>query len=73
MSNCTPASILLLSGLILFSDNSPATEEKEREIKKIPYYETLGLLIELQVAIQPNLSFAVNVLLCFAHNPRKRH
>jgi len=38
-------------------------------MKKIPFHKALGLLMWLQVAIRPDLTFSVNMLACFAHNP----
>jgi len=42
-------------------------------MKNIPYYEALGSLMWLQVTTRPDLSFAVNILSRFAHNPEKPH
>jgi len=36
-------------------------------------YKTLGSLIWLQVATHPDLSYIVNLLSRFAHNPRQAH
>jgi len=36
-------------------------------------YKTLGSLIWLQVATHPDLSYTVNLLSRFAHNPRQAH
>lgn len=39
----------------------------------IPYREALGSLMWLQVATRPDLSFSVNLLARFAHNPGRMH
>ena len=40
-------------------------------MKNISYCKILGLPMWIQMATQPNLSFAVNLLFCFMSNPRK--
>jgi len=42
-------------------------------MKNIPFRETLGLLMWLQVIIRPDITFSVNKLAHFAHNPEKAH
>jgi len=42
-------------------------------MKNIPFCEALELLMWLQVATRPNITFSVNKLACFAHNPEKTH
>jgi len=60
-------------GSVLSIDDCPRTPEEMDEIKDIPYQKALGSLMWLQVATRPDLSYAVNVLSHFAHNPRKPH
>ena len=43
------------------------------EMTNIPYREVLGAIMWLQVATRPNLSYAVQVLSRFMHNPVKSH
>jgi len=73
MSECLPSAIPLLSGLLLSAEDYPNTPEEAYEMKDIPYHEALGSLMWLQVATRPDLSFAINLLACFAHNPGKPH
>ena len=40
-------------------------------MKDMPYHEALGLLMWLQVVTRPDLSYTVNILSRFTHNPRK--
>jgi len=47
MVKCKLQSIPLLVGISLSTTDSPKTQEKTNKIKKIPYYETLKLLIWL--------------------------
>ena len=67
--------ILLLTpfppGILLSMDDCPATPQEINKIKSTPYYEALGSLMWLQVAMYPDLSFIVNILSCFSHNPGK--
>jgi len=49
------------------------TPDEENEMKKIPFREALDLLMWLQVATRPDLTFSVNMLARFAHNPGIAH
>ena len=73
MDNCASTSTPLLAGSVLSIDDCPRTPKEIDEIKDIPYQEALDLLMWLQVATWPDLSYAINVLSYFAHNPRKPH
>jgi len=68
-----PASTLLPPGLILENDDCPTNAQDIDKMKNVPYCEALGLLIWLQVATRPDLSFAVNILFRSAYNPEKPH
>ena len=63
----------LLPGITLSIKNSPETQDKANEMKGVLYREALSLLIWLQVATHPDLSYTVNLLSHFAHNPRQAH
>jgi len=73
MQNYSPKSTPLPPGLILSSDNCPNTPKEHEKMKKTSYWEALGSLMWLQVITQPDLSYAVGLLSCFAHNPGKTH
>jgi len=73
MDDCASTSTPLPVGSVLSIDDCPRTPEEMDEIKDIPYQKALGSLMWLQVATRPDLSYAVNVLSHFAHNPRKPH
>jgi len=73
MSKCIPVSTPLPPGLTLLSNNCPTTTQEAEEIKNTPYHEALGSLMWLQVATWPDLSYTVNTLSCFTHNPGKQH
>jgi len=68
-SHSTP----LPPGITLSIKDSPETQDEADEMKGVPYREALGLLMWLQVATRPDLSYTVNLLSCFAHNPRQAH
>jgi len=73
MINCKPRSILLPVRFFLLSNDGLDTKEGKKEIKGVPYQEALGLLMWLQVATRPDLSFAINLLSCYAGNPGRAH
>jgi len=73
MNQCAPLSTSLPTGISLSIDDCPTSIEEENEMKEVPYREALGLLMWLQVATRPDLSFAVSLLGHFAHNPDKEH
>ena len=73
MSECSSSATPLPPGLLLSAKDCPNTPEEAYEMKDIPYHEALGSLIWLQVATRPDLSFAINLLARFSHNPGKPH
>lgn len=73
MDECLPSTTPLPSSLTLSAKDCPTTPEEVYEMKDIPYREALELLMWLQVATRPDLSFSINLLACFAHNPGKPH
>jgi len=73
MAEAKSCSTPLLPGITLSIKNSPETQDKANEMKGVLYREALSLLIWLQVATHPDLSYTVNLLSHFAHNPRQAH
>jgi len=73
MNDCAPTSTPLPSGLTLSGEDYPKSSEDISEMTNIPYQEALGAIMWLQVATRPELLYAVQVLLRFAHNPAKSH
>jgi len=73
MAEAKSCSTPLLPGITLSIKNSPETQDKANEMKGVLYREALGLLMWLQVATHPDLSYTVNLLSHFAHNPRQAH
>ena len=71
MSYYTLLSTPLSPGISLSIDDCPVTLQKINEIKLTLYFKALGSLMWLFVAICPDLSFAVNILSHFSHNPKK--
>jgi len=51
MENCSPKSTPLPPGLLLTTENCPNIPEEANKIKNIPYWEVLGSLMWLQIAI----------------------
>jgi len=73
MINCKPRSVLLLVGISLSSNDRLDTEKGKEEMKRVLYQEAPGSLIWLQVVTRLDLSFAVNLLSCFATNPERAY
>ena len=73
LKDCSPVSTLLPARLTLSIDDCPITPEKIEEMKRKPYHEALGSLMWLQVATRPDLSYTVNLLSHFVHNPGQAH
>ena len=73
MENCSLKSTLLLPGLLLTTNNYLNTLDEITKMKDTLYWEVLGSLIWLQVAIWPDISYAVTLLSHFVHNPKKLH
>lgn len=59
----------LPAGITLLTADSPTTQEERDKMLHIPYHEALGSLMWLQVATRLDLSFVVNILSRFTHNP----
>ena len=73
MAEAKSRSTPLPPGITLSIKNLPETQDKADEMKGVPYHKALGSLMWLQVATGPNLSYTVNLLSRFAHNPRQAH
>jgi len=73
IESCLPKSTLLLSGLVLIVEDCSSTPEETNEIQDTPYWEALGSLIWLQVATWSDISYAITLLSCFAHNIGKSY
>ena len=73
MHLCLPVTIPFLPGLAISTEDCPSTPDEADEMKNISFHEVLGSLMQLQVATRPNITFSVNKLACFAHNPGKAY
>lgn len=71
MSKCSLVLTPLSPGLLLSIDNCPITSQEIEKMKKTPYHEVLGSLMQLQVATRPDLLYTIKVLSHFVHNPEK--
>jgi len=65
----SPLTTPLPCGLSLLTKDCLSTPAEVEEMKRILYCEALGSLMWLQVTTQLDLSFPVNLLSHFAHNP----
>jgi hypothetical protein len=73
MFNAKPRSTPLPAGITLTANDGPQSQEEIDDMKTVPYCEALGSLMWLQVAMRPDLSYAVNLLSRFANNPGQSH
>ena len=73
MHSCLPLTTPLPYGLSLSMEDCPANASEIEEMRKVPYHEALGSLMWMQVATRLDLSYLVNLLARFAHNPEKAH
>jgi len=71
--SCSPLTTPLPYGLSLFTEDCLANASETEEMRKVPYHKALGSLMWMQVAIRLDLSYPVNLLARFAHNPGKAH
>jgi len=73
INHCAPTSTPLPPGSLLSIDDCPTTSQKTSEMAKTPYCKALGSLMWLQVTTHPDLTYAVNILSRFSHNPSRSH
>ena len=73
MAEAKSCSTPLLPGITSSIKDSPETQDEADKIKGVLYCKALGSLIWLQVATHPDLSYIVNLLSRFAHNPGQAH
>jgi hypothetical protein len=65
----TPLSV----GATLSKDDSPASEEEQRKVSKLPYRELVGALLWAAAATRPDIAFAVGQLSQFLANWGRVH
>jgi len=73
MDLCLSVTISLPPGLVLLVEDCPFIPNEVNEMKNMPFCETLGSLMWLQVATRPDLAYSINKLTCFTYNPGKTH
>ena len=73
MHSCLPLTTPLPYELSLSMEYCLANASEIEKIRKVPYHEALELLMWMQVATPLDLSYPVNLLARFAHNPGKAH
>jgi hypothetical protein len=73
MSDTNPQCTPLAPGIDLNLTQSPAMPQDHSFIKDKLYREIVGAIMYLQIAICPDLSFAVNLLSAFNSNPGPTH
>ena len=73
MSSYLPTTTSLSPSIVLSIKDSLVTLDEENKMKNTLFWEALGLLMWLEITIRPDLVFSVNILTCFAYNPRKAY
>lgn len=73
MMQCNAKSTPLPPGIILSESNSPKTKDNDHYMKDKPYCEALGSCMWAQIAIHPDITFALSVLSHFQANPGPTH
>ncbi|XP_055605000.1 uncharacterized protein LOC129753227 [Uranotaenia lowii] len=73
MMDCHPASTPLEASEKLDKSMVSSTSEEQDEMKNTPYKEAVGCVLYLSRATRPDISYAVNVVSQFCHNPGKKH
>jgi len=73
MNHCVPTSTPLPPGSLLSIDDYLIISQKTSEMAKTLYYEALGSLMWLQVITHPNLTYAMNILSWFLHDPGRSY
>jgi len=68
-----PVSILMDTQVSLLTAQSPRSTSDFAMMRNIPYCEAVGSLMYLALATQPNISFAISVVLHFTSNPGVDH
>lgn len=56
---------------LLLASNSPSTNEKKKEIKKVPYASTVGSLMYLMIYTRPNVVVGASLVNCYMANSEK--
>jgi len=56
--------------LKLSSAQYPSTTAEIARMYNIPYYEYIGGLIYIMIGIYLDISYTIQTILCFMHNPR---
>ena len=64
-----PVSIPMDPSLKLSSAQCPSTTAEIARMHNIPYYECVGELIYVMISTCPDISYAVQTVSCFMHNP----
>jgi len=73
MNHCALTSTPLPPGSLLSIDDCPTTSQETSEMAKTLYCEALELLMWLQVATCPDLTYTMNILFRFSHNPGRSY
>ena len=73
MTNCNPKSTPLPPGIDISDEMSPKTKEDQLYMMDKHYHLALGAVMWAQVAMCPDLSYAVNTLVRFQMNPGPGH
>jgi len=73
MLNCASCPTSLPLGIELTKAQAPSTDAEHHFMKDKPYMRYLGSVMYAQIAMRPDLSYAVSTLSKFGSNPGKPH
>lgn len=73
LEDAKPVSIPLETNHNLSSSQSPSTPHEHAQMRDVPYREAVGSLMYASLGTRPDISFAVQTLSRFAHNPGLPH
>ena len=57
----------------LLSSQNPKIEDEKKQMKSVPYANTVGSLIYAMICTKPNIAHVVSVVSRFMANPRSSH
>jgi len=73
LDNLKPISTPMDPNVKLMSAQSPMTTDDITKMRDVPYHEAVGSLMYASLGTQPDITFAVQTLSCFATNPSLAH
>lgn len=73
MTNCNVAITPMDPNQKLCKEMSPKTKAETEEMTNVPYQELVGALLYISQGTRPDITYAVNTVSKFNHNPGRAH